>query len=370
MNKYPILMTTGPLALSDEVKSEMRFDVDPTSLQFRLTTAFLREVILDMVSGGGTHSVVPISGDGALAVEVALSSFVTETDRPLVCVNGNCGEQILKIMRLRGIEVHSLYAPFDRPFSLGDVAACFEAHQNISHLCFAHCEASTGIVNPIVELVQLAKKYRVKTIVDAVNSFGAVEICTREIPFDVMVTSSDKCIEAPPGVSFVVASLTELENTTMTPGSLILDVRSQWRNFEKTGQWSSIPSTHSVQACKKALELLAVEGVIKRGIRYAAVSDEIVRATERYAAPLLQARVRSPSCVALTSHNMIDTQRDFDALYTHLIRHNVYIDPKFHLKTRSFTIGNMGAVKPTWICLLATAFRSFFQPTSHHQTSH
>ncbi len=370
MEKQAILMTTGPLALSNEVKAEMRSDIDSRSLQFRLATAFIRELLLDMVDGSGTHSVVPIPGDGSYGMEAALASFVSETDRPLVCINGSCGEQALEIMRLRGIKARCLRTPGDRPISVDELGKCLEGDPDISHVCFVHCESSTGVVNPINDIVQLAKRHRVRTIVDAVNSFGAIEISARRAPFDVLVTASDKGIEAPPGICFVIASLDELESPVSTPGSLVLDVRNQWRSIEKTGQWRSIPPTHSVQACKKALEVLAIEGVNKRSIRYAAVSDEIVRATEKYAAPLVEPCVRSPACVALTSHGTINNQHEFDALYTHLTRYNLYIDSKLNLETCSYTIGCMGAIKPAWIYLLATAFRVFFQPVAAIRARH
>ncbi|CAD6562789.1 aminotransferase class V-fold PLP-dependent enzyme [Paraburkholderia sabiae] len=370
MEKHAILMTTGSLALSNEVKAEMQLDVDSRSLQFRLTTAFIRELILGMVDGNGTHSVVPLPGGGSYGMEAALASFVSRTDRPLVCVNGNCGEQILEIMRHRGIRARSLRTPCDRPISVNELGRCLEADPDISHVCLVHCESPTGVVNPINELVQLAKQHKVKTIVDAVNSFGALEISARRTPFDVLVTVSDKCIEAPPGISFVIASLDELESSVSDLGSLILDVRNHWRSIEKTGQWHSMPPTHVVQACKKALEVLAVEGINKRSIRYAAVSDEIVRATEKYAIPLLGPRVRSPTCVALTSHGTINSQREFDALYAHLTKYNLYIDPNLNIETCSYTIGCMGAVKPTSIYLLATAFRVFFQPVDAIRAPH
>lgn len=120
-----------------------------------------------------------------------------------------------------------------------------------------------------------------------------------------------------------------------------------------------------VQACAKALELLTLESVANRRKRYCLVREEIIRATERYAVPLLSARVRSPVCLALTAKGVIDTEEDFNEFYRHLVRYNLYIYAKFHAQTRSFRIGCIGAIKPAWILVLAKAFREFFEDHKH-----
>ncbi|PQV43254.1 2-aminoethylphosphonate-pyruvate transaminase [Paraburkholderia sp. BL23I1N1] len=358
--QHHFLMTPGPLALSDEVKAQMQFDMGSRDRSFKNITALVRELMIELIDGNDTHSVVPIQGSGSYGMEAALATFICPSDRPLVCINGIYGERILKILELRGVQTVSMKAPSDQPLSAADIAAYLEQDRTITHLCFVHCETTTGVINPLDAIVDLAKRRGVRTIIDAMSSFGATDISARRIAFDVLVTSSNKCIEGPPGAAFVIASLDLLRSKGNPVNSFVLDVRNQWQSFEQTGEWRSTPPTHVIQACAKALEVLASEGVIHRGERYGAVRDEIVRSTERYASPLLNAQVRSPVCLALTANGIINTQRDFDALYAHLTNYNLYIYSKLHLQTRSFRIGCIGSIKPAWIRLLATAFRDFF----------
>lgn len=358
--QHHFLMTPGPLALSDEVKAQMQFDMGSRDQSFKDITASMRERINHLIEGNGTHSVVPIQGSGTFGIEAALASFISSSDRPLVCINGIYGERILRILELRGVQSVSIKAASDQPLSVADIAAALEQDPNITHLCFVHCETTTGVLNPLDAIVTLAKRRGVRTIIDAMSSFGAVEISARRTCFDVLVTSSNKCIEGPPGVAFVIASLDLLQNGGRPINSFVLDVREQWKNFEQTGEWRSTPPTHVIQACAKALEVLTAEGVIRRGERYAKVRDDIVRAVGRYASPLLLAQVRSPVCLALTVQGSINTQKDFDALYEHLVSYNLYVYSKLHLQTRSFRIGCIGAIKPAWILLLTAAFRDFF----------
>lgn len=358
--QHHFLMTPGPLALSDEVKAQMQFDMGSRDQSFKDITDLVRQRITDLVEGYGTHSVVPIQGSGTYGIEAALASFIGPSDRPLVCINGIYGERILKILTLRGVQVVSLNASNDQPLSVVDIAACLEQDPSITHLCFVHCETTTGVINPLDALVDLARRRGIRTIIDAMSSFGAVNISARRTHFDVLVTSSNKCIEGPPGVAFVIASLELLKSKGHPINSFVLDVRDQWHSFEQTGEWRSTPPTHVIQACAKALEVLTAEGVSRRGERYSLVRDEIVRAVGRYALPLLNATVRSPVCLALTARGIINTQKDFDALYAHLATYNLFIYSKLHPGTRSFRIGCIGSIQPAWILLLTTAFRDFF----------
>ncbi|ELQ15851.1 2-aminoethylphosphonate--pyruvate transaminase [Xanthomonas translucens] len=363
--KY-FLMTPGPLALSDEVKSQMQFDMGSRDESFRITTALMRNLAINLVEGQESHSVIPIQGSGTYGIEAALATFICQSDKPLVCINGIYGERMLKILQLRGIRAASMKVPSDKPLSVADIVEYLDKDRTITHICFVHCETTTGVINPLNEIVKLAKRYGVITIVDAMSSFGAVDISVKISPFDVLVTSSNKCIEGPPGISLVIAKLALLKRKKTHPvNSFVLDVRDQWKILEETGEWRSTPPTHVVQACAKALELLTLESVANRRKRYCLVREEIIRATERYAVPLLSARARSPVCLALTAKGVIDTEEDFNEFYRHLVRYNLYIYAKFHVQTRSFRIGCIGAIKPAWILVLAKAFREFFEDHKH-----
>ncbi|WP_245284897.1 aminotransferase class V-fold PLP-dependent enzyme [Bradyrhizobium sp. th.b2] len=92
----------------------------------------------------------------------------------------------------------------------------------MTHLCLVHCETTTGIVNPLEQIVEDARRRGVQTIVGCMSSFGAINIDLNGDGPDVLVTSSNKCIEGPPGVAFVIASRVLLENAARSRGHLCL----------------------------------------------------------------------------------------------------------------------------------------------------
>ncbi|WP_038967939.1 2-aminoethylphosphonate--pyruvate transaminase, partial [Bradyrhizobium diazoefficiens] len=339
----------------------MQLDLASRDDEFKEVTACMRRLMLNLLGNAKDYSVVPIQGGGSFAMEAALSSFVSRADRPLVCVNGIYGERVLQILRLWGVEALKLVKRATDPLDPQEIGEYLSRNPGVTHLCFVHCETTTGIVNPLQEIVEEARRCGVKTIVDGMSSFGALNIDLSQRGPDVLVTSSNKCIEGPPGVAFVIASRELLENAAQEPRSFVLDVRDQWRSLERTGEWRSTPPTHIVQATTMALKILHEESIDARRFRYEKVRDDLIKELEGTVSPLLSPELQSPVCVAFSAPPGIVDQEGFDGLYRHLAAHNLYVYSKLHLATRSFRVGCIGEIQSSWIERLGCAFRSYFR---------
>nr|WP_274617497.1 2-aminoethylphosphonate--pyruvate transaminase [Bradyrhizobium oropedii] len=355
------MLTPGPLSLSLAVRRQMQLDLASRDCEFKEVTARMRRLMLNLLANAEDYSVVPIQGGGSFAMEAALSTFVSGAHKPLVCINGIYGERIFKILRLWGVEALTLAKRATDPLDPQEIGEHLNRNPSVTHLCFVHCETTTGIVNPLDAIVEEARRRGVKTIVDAMSSFGGIDIDLSRPGPDVLVTSSNKCIEGPPGVAFVIASRALLQNAVQEPRSFVLDVRDQWLSLERTGEWRSTPPTHIVQATTKALEILDEEGIQARRRRYEKVRDDLVRELEGVVSPLLAADVQSPVCVAFVAPSGMADQAAFDGLYRHLAAHNLYIYSKLHLATRSFRVGCIGEIQSAWIQQLGCAFRTYFR---------
>ena len=65
-----------------------------------------------------------------------------------------------------------------------------------------HNETSVGIMNPIKEIAEVVKKYPdVVFCVDTVSSMGGTSIPVDELGIDFCITSTQKCLGCPPGMS-------------------------------------------------------------------------------------------------------------------------------------------------------------------------
>ena len=74
-----------------------------------------------------------------------------------------------------------------------------------------HCETTSGIVNPLHDIAAVVKKRSRQLIVDAMCSFGALPIDMAELGVDVMVSSSNKCIEGRARILYVLCRRDMLE---------------------------------------------------------------------------------------------------------------------------------------------------------------
>jgi 2-aminoethylphosphonate-pyruvate transaminase len=117
----------------------------------------------------------------------------------------------------------------------------------------------------------VVKKLGCRFIVDAMSSFGAIEMDWKTAGVDALVSSSNKCIEGVPGFSFAIIKRDYLENSDGYARSVSLDLVEQWRGFESTGRFRFTPPTHVLRAFAQALRELKDEGgVAARERRYRA----------------------------------------------------------------------------------------------------
>ena len=362
LSRNPRLLTPGPLALAPEVKASMQSDLGSRDLAFREVTRDIRRAIQDLAGAGPDYTTVLMQGSGTFAIEAVLSTLVKDTDKVLVCSNGVYGETAAKIMRRHRLPHMVLAYPIDAPVSVKAAEAVLRQDPSITHLYFVHCETTSGILNPLEELLGLARSRGVTSIVDSMSAFGAIEVDARRHPFDILVSSGNKCLEAPPGIAFAILRRALLTPQSAVPRTYTLDLFDQWRSFEESGEWRSTPPTHVAQALRAGLFELQRETVAGRHARYAAIRDRLVAGLRPLGfAPILPPQLQSPICVAFRNDALVPDATAFADYYAHLRAARLLIYARFHEASRSFRIGCIGRIEPGWVDDLVEATRRFAQ---------
>ena len=133
-----------------------------------------------------------------------------------------------------------------------------------------HSETTSGILNDIQSVGKVVRDAGRTFIVDAMSSFGGVDIPVSDWGIDFLVSSANKCIQGVPGFSFILCRRDKLLESEGKARSLSLDLLDQWKGMEKDGKWRFTSPTHVVLAFSKALDELEEEGGIPaRHRRYA-----------------------------------------------------------------------------------------------------
>ena len=125
-----------------------------------------------------------------------------------------------------------------------------------------HCETTSGILNPLEMIAKISQEFGKTLIIDAMSSFGGMEIDVPGLEIDYLISSANKCIQGVPGFGFVIAKKEKMLNCEGNARSLSLDLYDQWKVMDKDGKWRFTSPTHVVAAFSKAIDELEKEGGI------------------------------------------------------------------------------------------------------------
>jgi 2-aminoethylphosphonate-pyruvate transaminase len=346
VSRDPILLTPGPLTTSLPTKAAMLRDWGSWDSAFNAVTAEVRVKLLDIVHGRDTHVCVPMQGSGTFSVEAAVNTLVPRDGHVLVLINGAYGTRLAKLTRMMGRRLSVFETAEDVPTTPQDVDRLLAADVSITHVALIHCETSTGILNPLPAIAAAVARHGRRLIVDAMSSFGAIPIDAREVAFDAVVAASGKCIEGPPGMGFVLARRTSLEQAAGNCSSLALDLHDQWAYMEKTTQWRYTPPTHVVVAFNAALDQFVAEGgQPARLARYSRNCETLVAGmAEMGFRVFLEPGIQAP--IIVTFHAPADPRYAFKEFYDRVRDKGFILYPGKLTQVETFRVGCIGAIGP------------------------
>ncbi|HET6263213.1 MAG TPA: 2-aminoethylphosphonate--pyruvate transaminase [Usitatibacter sp.] len=340
----PILLTPGPLTTSLETKQAMLRDWGSWDASFNAITASICKDLVEVLNGAGTHVCVPLQGSGTFSVEAALSNLVPRDGKVLVPQNGAYCQRIVKILKYLGRAHAAIDLAEDQHPTGAMVEEALARDPAITHVAQVHCETGTGILNPLADIAAACARQKRGLIVDAMSSFGALEIDVSRSPIDAVVFASGKCIEGPPGMGFVVARQAVLEKSQGNSHSLAMDLHDQWTYMQKTTQWRFTPPTHVVAAFRVALDQFKAEGgVAARGARYRKNCDTLIDGMAALGfRPFLPRAVQAP--VIVTFHAPGDPNYSFKPFYEKVKARGYILYPGKLTKVETFRVGCIGAI--------------------------
>lgn len=351
----PWLLTPGPLTTSLSVKRAMLRDLGSRDGEFITITQRIREALLGLVDGHGSHECVPLQGSGTFAVEAMIGTFVPADGKLLILVNGAYGKRMARICEYLGRDHLIIETSEERGVDVLGLDNALTADGDISHVAVVHCETTTGIINPLEAVADVVASHCRGLLVDAMSSFGAIPIDARRVSFDALAASSNKCLEGVPGVGFSIARRDALQKTQGNAPSLCLDLHDQWHAMSGNNQWRFTPPTHCLLALDQALEELAEEGgVAGRGTRYRANHRLLVDGMRQLGfETLLPDGLQAPIIVTFLSPT--DERFDFGAFYERLRQRGFVIYPGKLTSADTFRVGCIGRLGATEITAALTA---------------
>jgi len=274
-------MTPGPSEPEPEVLSAMSLPILPHYGEiwkevYADTTSKLKKVFKT------TGDVIIVPGPGQLAVEMAVANFVTKGEEAFVCVNGFFSKMIVSMVEYWGGVPVVIEKPWGRPVTGEDVSAALDSHRDLTDkpLFVVHNETSTGMKNPVEEILRVGEKNSMFKVLDSISAFGGMDVRMDEWKADYTIGYASKALGGVFGA--VPVALSERAWEAARRNSENIHTRflnlNVWRKaIEEMGAWghphpSSMP-TSVIVGLRKATELVLREGLDERYRRHREVAE-------------------------------------------------------------------------------------------------
>jgi len=153
-------------------------------------------------------------------------------------------------------------------------------------ITITHNETSSGIMNPVEEIAEVMKKYpEVVWCMDAVSSMGGTKIEVDKLGVDVCITSTQKCLGLPPGMSIASVSEKAIENAKKVQfRGVYFDILAIYDMMMEKYQYPSTPSLSHMYALDYQLDRILAEGLENRFARHIEMAKYIRNwASEKFA---------------------------------------------------------------------------------------
>ncbi|OJJ19561.1 alanine--glyoxylate aminotransferase [marine bacterium AO1-C] len=212
-----------------------------------------------------------VSAPGTAGMETCLVNLLEPGDEALICIHGVFGGRMADIAERCGAKVTKVEAPWGESIDPQQVKAALE-NINPKLIAIVHAETSTGVLQPLEEISQMAKDAGALLVVDAVTSYCGTEVKVDEWGIDAIYTGTQKCLSAPPGlspVSFSEKAVEAMDRRKTKVQSWFLDltlVKNYW-----SGQKRAYHHTAPVSAMyglREAYRVVLEEGLEARFARH------------------------------------------------------------------------------------------------------
>jgi alanine-glyoxylate transaminase/serine-glyoxylate transaminase/serine-pyruvate transaminase len=265
-----VLLGPGPSPVEDRVLEAMSAPVlghlDPVFL------ACMDDIqeMLRYVFETDNRVTIPISATGSAGMEAALVNIIEPGDEVVVCIHGVFGERMRDIIERAGGRPVVVRAEWGQAIARADIEAAFESSTPRA-LAIVHAETSTGVLQDLTGLSELAHRKGALLVVDAVTSLGGHPVGVDRNGIDVCYSGTQKCLGAPPGlapITFSERALERIRSRKSKVQSWYLDVTMVEKYWGDDRTYHHTAPISMNYALREALRIVCEEGLDARWRRH------------------------------------------------------------------------------------------------------
>ena len=330
--------------------------------------AVLEEAIarLRHIQGTDNADTFLIPGSEECALEAALLNALQAGETAVVAIGGFFGERLAVAAERCGAQVVRVVAPAGEAVSREALRDAL-GRQPTRLLATLHGDGSTGVLQPLAGLGELAHAHGALLLVDSRWTISAVDAPHDELGIDIGVAGSQKAISAYPGLGLLTfseraAAVHAARRQPVPVPSLDLAQLRRFREDERAAQTMPAPL---VYALTELLQLISEQGMDYRASRMLNRRDALVAALEE-----LQLSVHARLGFRLPTVTAIRVPAGVDAA---AIRQQLLAPYRIDiggglgdLRGKVWRVGILGhSAQPTFLLALVTLLEIFLEAAGH-----
>ncbi|BDC18017.1 alanine--glyoxylate aminotransferase family protein [Acidianus sp. HS-5] len=342
-----ILMHVGPETIDyDVLLGGIKGDVGFTSKEFVDALSYSLKFLRKLMGVSEKYQPFIIPGGGTSAME-SVTSLLRKGDKVLVVSNGVFGNRWIDIFSRYPVTVKSIRAKAGYYIKPEEVEEEIKReHYNL--VAMTHVETSTGVKEPIQEVIKRIRDYADLIVVDGVASVGGEEVKAEDWKADVFLTASQKAIGTPPGAGLLVLSENAINKLSdESVAGYYLNLKNwlgvmQSMEKSKASYFSTLP-VHLILMIRKAFELIEAEGIENRIKRHEIVSSAVRKGIEALG---LEIVAKTPEAYSNTVTGVMLKKANPNDVLSQSLAEGIELAPGVHpdLAGKYFRIGHMGWV--------------------------
>lgn len=215
------------------------------------------KLLLKFIGCQGGRTII-YTGSGTGAMSAVVENYVSTKKKALVIDGGSFGHRWSQLCDYYGCEHIDMKLQFgcDVDYDkLDNIIA--KGHPDV--LLCQHHETSSGQLYNLRKLSDICKKHDVSLVVDVISSFLAEDLNMDELGIDICITSTQKGLNIPPGLSILFLS-DKLNDYSFKHKGFYWDFSDNLRNLTR-GQTPYSPATTIYFMLNKRLHQIESTGV-------------------------------------------------------------------------------------------------------------
>ena len=267
------LRIPGPTPIPDDVREAQSAPmIDHRGTEFAAMQSEIAEGLATLI--GTTGEILLLTGSGSGAMEAAIVNMLSPGDRVLAVIIGGFGDRFADIAEAFGASVDRMQVEWGAAADPAELSARLADAEPYRAVLLTHNETSTGVANPLRELVAAvhAAPGDPLTIVDGISGLGAMPFEMDAWGVDLVVSASQKAWMASPGIAIAAVGprAREAEASARMP-------RFYWsfaeaRKWAEKGQTPWTPAVAVLYGLRVGVHRLMEEGRQRTWARHEAIA--------------------------------------------------------------------------------------------------